>query len=48
MELSRDFYRRLAEILLEIPATREIILQATEGGEKHGSEDVSEETGQGN
>jgi hypothetical protein len=48
MELSMEFYRCLARILLETPKTREIILQAIErGSEEYESEDTPSQAGQG-
>jgi len=49
MALPEEFYRRLAEILLEIPRTRDLILQIAEkeGSEKRESSDAPQKTGQG-
>ena len=47
MTLPEEFYRRLAEILLEIPRTRDLILQIAEkeGSEERESEDVPSQAG---
>ena len=46
MELSREFYRILARILLETPKTREILMKLSqERSEERESEDVPSQAG---